>query len=111
MRVGLRSTGRDTLWKLAEVAITASWISANFLLGAATLDADGVAQLLVARRHGGIESEEATEIDLTVGLDLQAFEGDPAHRALRHVSHRHAGVERRQQMTRSSMVAGCSLER
>jgi hypothetical protein len=27
--VGLRSTGRDTLWKLGEVAITAWWISAN----------------------------------------------------------------------------------
>jgi hypothetical protein len=25
-KVGLRSTGRDTLWKLGEVAITASWI-------------------------------------------------------------------------------------
>ena len=25
----LASTGRDTLWKLGEVAITASWISAN----------------------------------------------------------------------------------
>ena len=28
-RVGLRVTGWDTLWKLGEVAITASWISAN----------------------------------------------------------------------------------
>src|SRR4051794_14311898 len=27
--VGFRSTGRDTLWKFGEVAITAAWISAN----------------------------------------------------------------------------------
>ena len=27
--VGTRSTGRDTLWKFGEVAITALWISTN----------------------------------------------------------------------------------
>src|SRR6476660_5651823 len=70
----------------------------ELLLGAATLDADGVAQVLVARRHGRIDPEKAAEIDLTAGLDRQAFEGDPAHRTLRHVSHRHAGIERRDQM-------------
>src|SRR5690348_3562270 len=32
MRVGFRVTGRDTLWKFGEVAITASWISANCAL-------------------------------------------------------------------------------
>ena len=37
----------------------------------------------------------AKKVDLTIGLDLQAFEGDPTHRALRYVPHRHAGVERR----------------
>src|SRR5262245_39743489 len=70
----------------------------ELLLCAAALDADGVAQLLLARWHGRIDSEEAAEIDLTVDLDLQAFEGDSPHRALRDISHRHAGVERRQQM-------------
>src|SRR6266446_345232 len=70
----------------------------ELLLGAAALDADDIAQILVARRHGGIDSEEAAEVDLTIGLDLQAFEGDSAHRALRYVPHRHAGVERREQM-------------
>src|SRR4051812_22000366 len=57
----------------------------ELLLGAAALDPDDVAQVLVARRHGGIDSEEAAEIKLAIGLDLQAFEGDPAHRALRYV--------------------------
>ena len=70
----------------------------ELLLGAVTLDADGVAQALVARRHGGIDAEEAAQVDLAFGLDLQAFEGDPAHGALRHIAHRHAGVERREQV-------------
>src|SRR6266403_3691961 len=70
----------------------------ELLLGAAALDADDVAQVLVPRRHGGIDSEEAAKIELAIGLDLQAFEGDPAHRTLRYVPHRHAGVERREQM-------------
>jgi hypothetical protein len=67
----------------------------ELLLGAATLDADGVAQVLVARRHGGIDPEEAAKVNLTIGLDLEIFERDPTHRALRRVSHDHAGVERR----------------
>src|SRR3984893_3688317 len=70
----------------------------ELFLGAAAFDADDVAQVLVPRRHGGIDTEEAAEIDFAIGLDLQAFEGDSAHRALRYVPHRHAGVERRQQM-------------
>src|SRR3984893_7952533 len=70
----------------------------ELLLSAATLDADNVAQVLVPRRHGGIDSEEAAEIDVTISLDLQAFEGDPAHCALRYIPHHHAGVERREQM-------------
>src|ERR1700736_3202506 len=70
----------------------------ELLLSAATLDADDVAQVLVPRRHGGIDSEEAAEIDVTISLDLQAFEGDPAHCALRYVPHHHAGVERREQV-------------
>src|SRR5712672_2992287 len=44
----------------------------ELLLGAATLDANDVAQVLVARRHGGIDSKEAAEINLAIGLDLQA---------------------------------------
>jgi hypothetical protein len=41
------------------------------------------AEVFVARRHCGIDSEEAAEIDLTIGFDLKAFEGDSAHRTLR----------------------------
>src|SRR6266699_3513093 len=70
----------------------------ELLFCAVTLDADGVAEVLVALRHGRIDPEEAAEIDLAIGLDRQAFEGDSAHRALRHVSDCHAGVERRDQM-------------
>src|SRR4051794_7133262 len=47
----------------------------ELLLGAAALDADGVGEALVARRHGGIEPEEAAEVDLALRLDLQAFDG------------------------------------
>jgi hypothetical protein len=43
------------------------------LLGAVTLDADGVAQALVARRNRGIDPEETPEVDLAFGLDLQLF--------------------------------------
>src|SRR5438067_1362499 len=70
----------------------------ELLFCAVTLDANCVAQVLVARRHGRIDSEEAAEIDFAVGVDCQAFEGDSAHRALRHVTHHHAGVERCNQM-------------
>jgi len=38
------------------------------------------------------------EMVLAFGLDHEAFQGDPAHRALRHIAHRHAGVERREQV-------------
>jgi hypothetical protein len=44
------------------------------LLGAVTLDADGVAQALVARRNRGIDPEETPEVDLAFGLDLQLFD-------------------------------------
>src|SRR5262249_28532424 len=57
----------------------------ELLLGAAAFDADGVAQVLVARRHGGIDPEEAAKVDLAIGLDLQTFEADTVHRALRHI--------------------------
>src|SRR5262249_60390059 len=70
----------------------------ELLLGAAAFDADDVVQLVVARRHGRIDSEEAVEVDFAIGFDLQAFEGDSPHRALRDIPYRHAGVERRQQM-------------
>src|SRR6266480_5545283 len=70
----------------------------ELLSSAVTLDANGVAETLVTVRHIGIDAKEAAEIDLAFGLDSQAFEGDPAHRALRHVPHRHAGVERRDQV-------------
>ena len=96
--VGMRSTGRDTLWKLGDVAITALWISTNCSRGAAALDADNIAQLFVARRYGRIDAEEAAKIDLAVGLDLELFQRDPAHRTLRDVTHCHAGVKRREQM-------------
>src|SRR5262245_55332172 len=48
----------------------------ELLRGAITLDADGVAQALVARSDGGIDSEEASEVDFAFGLDLQMLEGD-----------------------------------
>src|ERR1700693_3024682 len=59
----------------------------ELLFCAVTLDANRIAEVLVTRRHGRIDPEEATKIDLAVGLDRQAFEGDSAHRALRHISH------------------------
>jgi len=40
----------------------------ELLLRAASLDADDVAQIVVARRYGGIDSEEAAEVNLTIGL-------------------------------------------
>src|SRR5258708_32227327 len=40
----------------------------ELFLSAATLDADDVAQVFVPRRHGGIDSEEAAEVDLAIGL-------------------------------------------
>src|SRR5262245_61878348 len=67
-------------------------------LGAITLDADSGAQALVARRDRGIDPEETPEVDLAFGLDLQLFEGDPSDGALRHISHRHTGVERGDQV-------------
>src|SRR5262249_9706917 len=70
----------------------------ELLLGAAALDADGVAQRLVAGRYRRIDAEEAAQIDVAVGLDLETFELDAAHRALCDVAHHHAGVERRQQV-------------
>src|SRR4029077_18749579 len=70
----------------------------ELLFGAVALDAHGVAEILVALRHSRIDPKEAAEVDLAVGLDREAFEGDPAHRPLRHVSDRHAGVERSDQM-------------
>src|SRR5262249_55675724 len=66
----------------------------ELFFGATAFDADDVAQVFVARRHCGIDSEEATEINLTVGFNLQVLEGDSAHCALRHVPNHYAGVER-----------------
>jgi hypothetical protein len=37
----------------------------ELLLGTATLNGHDVPQFLIARRNGGIDSEEATEIDVT----------------------------------------------
>jgi len=70
----------------------------ELFLAAAALDSDDVAQVIVPRRYRRIDSKEAAEIDVAFGLDLQLLDGDPAHRALRNVSNRHAGVERRKQM-------------
>src|SRR6266446_9208315 len=64
----------------------------ELFLSAATLDADDVAQVLVARRYGGIDSEEAAEINLAIGLDLQAFEGYLLYWALRYVPHHLSAV-------------------
>jgi hypothetical protein len=44
----------------------------ELLFCAVALDADGVAEVLVALRYGRIDPEKAAEIDLTVGLDLFA---------------------------------------
>src|SRR5207249_1503738 len=68
------------------------------LLGPAALDPDDVVQMLVARRNSGIDSEEAAKVDVTIGLDFDAFEVDATHRALRNVTDGHAGVEGRDQM-------------
>src|SRR5262245_15651935 len=43
----------------------------ELLLGAAALDADAVTQRLVADRYRRIDAEEAAQIDVTVGLDLE----------------------------------------
>src|SRR5438067_10020795 len=44
----------------------------ELLLGATAVNADDVLQILVALRHGWIDSEEAAQIDLAIGLDLKA---------------------------------------
>src|SRR3974390_150253 len=49
----------------------------KLLFVAAALDPDDVAQLLVAWWHGGIDPEEAAEVNVTVGLDLQLFQDNP----------------------------------
>ena len=46
----------------------------EFFLGAVALDADGVAQTLVARRHGWIDSEKAAEVDLAAANPAEAHE-------------------------------------
>ena len=70
----------------------------ELLLGAVALDANGVTEALITVRDAGIDAEEAAEIDLSLGLDGQALEGDPADCALRHVPHSHAGIERGDQV-------------
>ena len=65
----------------------------ELLLCAVTFDVDGVAKVLVALCDSRIDSKEAAEVDLAVGLDREAFEGDSAYRALRNISNRHAGIE------------------
>src|SRR5207248_3257855 len=70
----------------------------KLLLGAVALDANGVTEALITVRDAGIDAEEAAEIDLSLGLDGQALEGDPADCALRHVPHSHAGIERGDQV-------------
>src|SRR4051794_30204420 len=70
----------------------------KLFLAAASLDADEVAQVLVPGRYRGVDPQKAAKVDVAFGLDLQLLDGDPAHRALRNVPHRHAGVERREEM-------------
>jgi hypothetical protein len=67
-------------------------------LRAAPLNAHGVAQAVIAVRHGRIDPEKAPEIDLSLGLDREALERNSAYRALRHVADRHAGIERGNQV-------------
>src|SRR6516162_3594924 len=66
----------------------------KLLLGAVTLDAHLVAQIIVASRHGRIDAEKAAEVDLAFRLDREVFERDAADCALRHIPHHNAGVER-----------------
>src|SRR5215469_11958984 len=66
----------------------------ELFLAAAALDADDVAQILVARWYRGIDPEETAEVDVAFSLDLQLLDRDAAHCALRDVPNRHAGVER-----------------
>src|SRR5262249_1780799 len=70
----------------------------ELLPGAATLDADDVAEFVVARWHGWIDSEEAAQVDFTMSLDLQLFQRNSPQCALRRVPDHHAGIERRQEI-------------
>src|SRR6516225_5417637 len=70
----------------------------KLLLGAVAFDADLVAKTFVTVCHGGIDAEKAPEVDLAFGLDHEALEGDPVHRALRHIADCHAGIESRDQV-------------
>src|SRR5215471_7800876 len=70
----------------------------ELLRGAVTAEANRVAQALVPRRHSRIDPQEASEVDLACGLDLELCEGDAADGALRHIAHSHASIERREQV-------------
>jgi hypothetical protein len=52
-----------------------------------------LAEGLVAGRDGRIDPEEAGKIDVAIGFNRQAFERDCTHRALRHVSDDHTGIQ------------------
>src|SRR5215471_4989278 len=70
----------------------------ELLFGPATFDAYDVFQAVVAGWHGRIESEKSPQVDLPLRLNLKLLKDDAAQRALCNVTHRHAGVERRQQV-------------
>src|SRR5262249_13316977 len=46
---------------------------AELLERSVPLDADGVADRLVARPHAGIDPEESAQVELTIGLDLHTL--------------------------------------
>src|SRR5262249_12490340 len=47
---------------------------------------------------GRIDAEKTAQVDLAFGLNGQAVESNASHGALRHITDRHAGVERRDQI-------------
>ncbi len=74
-----------------------SWISRNCSGGAVALDPHGVLDRLVAGHHVVGDAEEAAQVELAGGLDLDLVQPDPAHRRAGDVADHDAGVERRHQ--------------
>src|SRR5690348_8818967 len=64
---------------------------------AVALDVDDIFDLLVARSDLVAEAEEAAQVELTAGLDLETVELDAPERRARDIANGDAGVERRHQ--------------
>jgi hypothetical protein len=50
----------------------------ELLLSTAALDTNGVTQALVAVRHVRVDPKKSSKVDVTLSLNLQRLERDPA---------------------------------